>query len=264
MMPGSNSRRGEVFAWRVGLIIVVVAVWELASGPLINPLFIASPISVAEKFWGLLASGKLLFHASYTALHALLGFAVGALAGMLVGLLLGRWEFLARVLDPFLMGFYSLPKIALAPLFILWFGVGTEMKVLFVAVIVFLLVFLNTYSGVRDVSREQITVLRLMGASESQIMRKVVLPSAITWMFTGLRLSVPYALIGAIMGEMLASNRGLGYVLADASAQFDTAGAFAGLVAIIIMGVALNGFVRFAETKAMPWRAAESQRELSF
>jgi NitT/TauT family transport system permease protein len=95
-------------------------------------------------------------------------------------------------------------------------------------------------------------------------MRKVVLPSAITWMFTGLRLSVPYALIGAIMGEMLASNRGLGYLLADASAQFDTAGAFAGLVAIIAMGVALNASVQYAERKAMPWREAESQRELSF
>lgn len=264
MKSVASTGNASVMGWRMALVLGVLVLWEVASGWLVNPLFIASPSTVSEKLWGLLASGKLLYHASYTALHALLGFGVGALAGITVGVALGRWEYLARVLDPFLMGFYSLPKIALAPLFILWFGVGTEMKVLFVAVIVFLLVFLNTYSGVRDVSREQITVLKLMGASEAQIMRKVVLPSAITWMFTGLRLSVPYALIGAIMGEMLASNRGLGYVLADASAQFDTAGAFAGLVAIIAMGVALNEFVRFAERKAMPWREAESNRELSF
>lgn len=249
---------------RVALVLAVLVIWELVSGRLVSPLFIASPSVVAERLWLLIVSGKLVFHASYTAFHAIAGFALGALAGTVVGVALGRWQYLAQLLDPFLMGFYSLPKIALAPLFILWFGIGTEMKVLFVAMIVFLLVFLNTYSGVRQVSREQITILQLMQASERQILRKVVLPSAIVWMFTGLRLSVPYALIGAIMGEMLASNRGLGYVLANASAQFNTAEAFAGLIAIIFMGVVLNASVRFAERKAMPWKEVEAQRELSF
>lgn len=259
----SSSGRA-LFAWRGALALAVIVLWEYASGRWVAPLFISSPSDVATKLWALAVSGKLAFHASYTAMHALAGFALGAAAGMAAGLALGRWQKLAEVLDPFLMGFYSVPKIALAPLFILWFGVGTEMKVLFVAMIVFLLVFLNTYTGVRNVSREQIAILRLMRASESQIMRKVVLPSAFTWVFTGLRLSVPYALIGAIMGEMLASNRGLGYLLADASAQFDTGGAFAGLVAIIAMAMLLNATVRFAEKKALPWKEAESERELSF
>ncbi|HSV78467.1 MAG TPA: ABC transporter permease [Ramlibacter sp.] len=254
----------NVLAWRIVLVLGVVGAWQLASGRWVNPLFISSPLDVARRFAELAAGGKLAFHASYTAFHALAGFSLGALAGTIVGLVLGRCQRLAIILDPFLMGFYSLPKIALAPLFILWFGVGTEMKVLFVAVVVFLLVFLNTYTGVRQVSREQVTILRLMQATEAQILRKVVLPSAVTWMFTGLRLSVPYALIGAIMGEMLASNRGLGYVLSNATAQFDTAGAFAGLVAIIAMAVVLNTAVRLAERLAMPWKESESQRELSF
>lgn len=255
---------GRMLAWRAGFLVAVLALWELASGRLVAPLFISSPSEVAAKLWAMAADGSLAFHASYTAIHALAGFALGAAAGMAVGLALGRWNRIAEVLDPFLMGFYSVPKIALAPLFILWFGVGTEMKVLFVAMIVFLLVFLNTYTGVRNVSREQITILRLMQASETQIMRKVVLPSAITWVFAGLRLSVPYALIGAIMGEMLASNRGLGYVLADATAQFNTGGAFAGLAAIIAMAMLFNGAVRVAERLAMPWKGAETERELSF
>ena len=253
-----------MLAWRAAFLLAILIAWEYASGRWVAPLFISSPSDVATKLWALAAGGKLAYHASYTAMHALAGFTLGALAGMTVGLTLGRWHRVAEVLDPFLMGFYSLPKIALAPLFILWFGVGTEMKVLFVAMIVFLLVFLNTYTGVRDVSREQIAILRLMRASESQILRKVVLPSAFTWVFTGLRLSVPYALIGAIMGEMLASNRGLGYLIADASAQFDTGGAFAALVAIIAMAMLLNASVRLAEKKALPWKEAESQRELSF
>jgi len=254
----------SLIAWRVVVVVSVIAFWQFASGRLVAPLFISSPFDVMMKLWSLAASGKLLFHASYTAMHALAGFAVGAVAGMGIGLVFGRLTRLAEVLDPFLMGFYSLPKIALAPLFILWFGVGTGMKVLFVAVIVFLLVFLNTYAGVRSVSREQIAILRLMGASETQILGKVVLPSAVTWVFTGLRLSVPYALIGAIMGEMLASNRGLGYLLADASAQFDTGSAFAGLLAIIAMAVLFNWAVRLAERRALPWRQAEEARELSF
>jgi NitT/TauT family transport system permease protein len=259
-----NAESAKVVAWRIAIVVGVFLLWHFASGRLVNPMFISAPLDVLDRLWQLVASGKLAFHAGYTAFHALAGFLLGALAGTVVGVLLGRLQFLARVLDPFLMGFYSLPKIALAPLFILWFGVGTEMKVLFVAMVVFLLVFLNTYSGVRQVSREQVTILRLMRASEAQILRKVVLPSAITWMLTGLRLSVPYALIGAIMGEMLASNRGLGYLLADASAQFDTAGAFAGVVAIIVMAVFFNAAVRLAEHLAMPWRDVDSQRELSF
>jgi len=254
----------NVLIARVAFVAAVLIAWELASGRLVSPFFISSPSDVAVKLWALLASGKLVYHATYTAVHALAGFALGAAAGMAVGLALGRWNRLAEVLDPFLMGFYSVPKIALAPLFILWFGVGTEMKVLFVAMIVFLLVFLNTYTGVRSVSREQITILKLMQASEVQILAKVVLPSAVTWVFTGLRLSVPYALIGAIMGEMLASNRGLGYVLAEATAQFDTGGAFAGLIAIIAMAMVLNATVRVAERKAMPWKQIENERELSF
>lgn len=260
MRPGGRA----IIVWRLVFVVAALMFWQFLSGRFVAPLFISSPTEVADKLWAMLTSGKLLYHASYTAIHTLAGFALGAACGMLVGLALGRWYRVAEVLDPFLMGFYSVPKIALAPLFILWFGVGTEMKVLFVALIVFLLVFLNTYTGVRNVSREQVAILRLMRASEAQIMRKVVLPSAFAWVFTGLRLSVPYALIGAIMGEMLASNRGLGYVLADATAQFDTGGAFAGLIAIIAMAIVLNGAVRIAERLAMPWKEAESQRELSF
>jgi NitT/TauT family transport system permease protein len=258
-----NADDARVIGWRVAIVAAVLLAWHVASGRLVNPMFVSAPLDVMGRLWKLAVDGKLAFHAGYTAFHALAGFVLGAIAGTVVGVLLGRLQFLARVLDPFVMGFYSLPKIALAPLFILWFGVGTEMKVLFVAMVVFLLVFLNTYSGVRQVSREQVTILRLMSATESQILRKVVLPSAVTWMFTGLRLSVPYALIGAIMGEMLASNRGLGYLLSDATAQFDTAGAFAAVVAIILMAVLFNAAVRLAETLAMPWREAETGRELS-
>jgi len=153
--------------------------------------------------------------------------------------------------------------VALAPLFILWFGIGLSMKVILTAAVVFFLVFLNTYSGVRNVSREQLTILRLMGANERDLLGMVVLPSALTWVFTGLRLSVPYALIGALVGEIIAANRGLGYLLSDAASQFDTAGVFAALVGIIVLALILNTAVRQAERLLMPWKTEDADREIS-
>jgi NitT/TauT family transport system permease protein len=159
------------------------------------------------------------------------------------------------------MTIYSLPKVALAPLFILWIGIGMDMKVIFTAMIVFFLVFLNTYTGVRNVSRELISILRLMGANERQVLQRVVLPSAITWVFAGLKISVPYALIGAIVGELMASNKGLGALLVRAQGEFDTAGVFASLVAIMFLAVMSNGLVKLLERKLMPWKEVENQRE---
>src|SRR6185312_14278693 len=122
---------------------------------------------------------------------------------------------------------------------------------------------LNTFTGVRNVSKELEAILYLMGANERHVLTKVVLPSAITWVFAGLRISVPYALIGAIVGELIASNRGLGFLLANASGQFDTAGVFAALLVIMALAFALNALVRVVEIKAMPWKRAESGREIT-
>jgi len=195
--------------------------------------------------------------------ETLAGFVLGATVGIAVGLLLGRNELLAKLLDPILISIYSLPKVALAPLFIMWFGIGIEMKIILTATIVFFLVFLNTYSGVRAVDREQLEILRLMGAREHHLITKVVFPSAIQWVFTGLKLSVPYALIGAIVGEIMASNRGLGYLLQDAAGQLDTAGVFAALVAIIALALLLQAVVRMVETRLMPWKKDLGDREAS-
>jgi NitT/TauT family transport system permease protein len=170
---------------------------------------------------------------------------------------------LAETLDPFIVAFYSLPKVALAPMFILWFGVGYQMRILFTAVIVLFLVFLSTYTGVRNVSRELVTVFRLMGANEGHLLRMVIVPSAFSWIFAGLRLSVPYALIGAIVAEILAGNAGLGYLVEHAAAQFDTAGVFAALAGVMLLALTLNYAVRQLERWVMPWREVEEQREIA-
>lgn len=248
---------------RLAILAVILGVWEFASGRLIEPYLISKPSLIFTTFWNWVMDGRIFFHAGITAMEAVAGFLLGAAVGMTLGILLGRAEKLAELLNPFIMGFYSIPKIALAPLFIIWFGIGLEMKVLLTATIVFFLVFLNTYTGVRSVSPELVNILKLMGANERHVLRKVVVPSAIVWVFTGLRLSVPYAMIGAIVGEMIAANRGLGYLLSHSSAQFNTAGVFAALVAIITLSVLMNTGVGVLAKYAMPWEKAQKNREVS-
>jgi len=251
--------------WLIRLILLVafLALWEFSSGPLISPLFVSSPSAVVIVFWKWLVSGRLFYHAMITVTEALSGFVIGGLIGMMAGVALGRSKMLADILDPIIMIFYSLPKVALAPLFVMWFGIGIDMKIILTATVVFFLVFLNTYAGVRNVSRELIAILQLMQAQNRHVLTKVILPSAVSWVFTGLRLSVPYALIGAIVGELIAANQGLGYLLSDSSGQFNTAGVFAALLAIVLLAMALNYAVKLLEKAVMPWREEQEQREFS-
>lgn len=252
-----------MMVYRTAFAAALLGAWQLLSPPLDMEFFISTPSEIGSIWFETLVDGSLLFHAGITSLEAGLGFLLGGFLGMTLGLLLGRSQFLADLLGPFITGFYSLPKVALAPLFIIWFGIGLEMKVILTAAIVFFIVFLNTFTGVREVSSELVAILRLMGAKERHLLTKVVIPSAIVWVFTGLRLSVPYALIGAVVGEIIASNRGLGYLVAHAAGQFDTAGTFAALLSIVILALVLNKIVVLAERRLMPWRASSSAAEVS-
>ena len=251
-----------IVATRVAIIAVILTAWQILPPRLDLEFFFATPLAVAASFWTLLKSGALLYHAGITTLEAVAGFIIGGTLGMSVGILLGRNQFMAQVLSPFLTAIYSLPKAALAPLFILWFGIGLDMKIILAASIVFFIVFLNTFHGVREVSGEQIAILRLMKARERHLLTKVIIPSAIVWVFAGLRLSVPYSLIGAILGEIIAANRGLGFLISHAAGQFDTAGTFAALIAIMILALILNRAINAAEHRLMPWRTAEEGREV--
>ncbi|MFN3892175.1 MAG: ABC transporter permease [Beijerinckiaceae bacterium] len=250
-------------AIRVGIAAMFILLWEYLSRSRQLEFYLSKPTDVSARLVQWVSDGTLLSHLQATIAVAVAGFMIGAGAGLVVGLLLGRATTVAKILDPFLMAFYSMPKVALAPVFVLWFGVDLGMKVIFVAVVVFFLVFLNTYSGVRNVNRDQLTIMRLMGANEADLMRKVVIPSALVWVFTGLRLSVPYALIGTILGEMMATNRGLGFLLANTAAMFDTAGTFATLVVIVAISMIFNALVRLAETNLMPWQQQLEAQEVS-
>jgi len=160
--------------------------------------------------------------------------ALGTVSGMLAAVVLFRSAAARRAVAPLVVAANSLPRVALAPLFVLWFGLGIESKIALAAVLVLFLVFLNTFAGVREVDQDLIDGARLMRATRVQVVLKVIIPSAMSWVFAGLKIAMPYALIGAVLGEMIAANRGLGYLVQFSGSQFDTAGVFAVLFVIAL------------------------------
>jgi sulfonate transport system permease protein len=252
----------RLWAIRLGLLAVVIAAWELLAGnpktefALVDKFWTSQPSDIAARLAEWIARGTLWLHLLITLEEMVVGLVIGSAMGIAVGFALGRNLTLARILDPFIMAIYSIPKLALAPLFILWFGVGLEPKIVLVATACFFLLFLNTYSGVRDVDRELLDIIRLMGASQRDMLLKVVLPSSSPWILTGLKAAVPYSLIGAVVGEIMASNRGLGYLLIHAQGQYDTAGVFAAIIVLMIMGLLLNEVVNRSEGYLLRWKSA--------
>lgn len=243
-------------ALRLAFLGLLLAAWQVSSGRLVDEFFISNPIAVGGRLLEWVRSGYLLFHLGITLQEMAWGFVVGAGAGITSGFVLGSNQFLAKLTDPYITAIYSLPKIALAPLFVLWFGIGMEMKVVLSATIVFFLVFWNTYAGVRDADLELIDVLRVIGAKKRDVALKVIFPGALSWIYVGLKLAIPYALIGAIVGEIIASNRGLGFVLQYSAGRFDTAGLFAGLLVLMVISTALNEVLNRTEAHVLRWKHA--------
>lgn len=255
--PSIVARRREnriVLVLRILIGIAALVGWQLASGTIVKEFWVSSPLGVLQALVKLAQTGGLAAYTWATVEEAMVGFLFGAAAGMALGLLFGASRLVARVLDPYLIGFYSIPRVALIPLFVLWFGIGFQTKVIFTALLVFFPVFMNTLAGVRDVNHDLIDVIRVMGATRMDTVRKILVPSALVWLFAGLRISAPYALIGAVVGEMFTSNAGLGYLLSASASQFDTASLFATLLVITVLGLLLTAGVAQLERRVLRWQ----------
>lgn len=248
------GRRRAILLGRVLVGIVFLAGWEYASGRLVDPLFVSSPSAVGMRLWRWLITGSLWTHLSITLYATAFGFVIGAAIGFGLGLLFGRNQTVADIFDPYITALYSIPKIALAPLFIIWFGIGIESKIAVSASIVFFVVFLNTYAGVRDVNPLYIHATRIMGGGGADVLRHVIVPSASTWVITGLKVSVPYALVGTVIGEFMSANRGIGFIISQATGLFDTASVFAGLFVLGVVGAVINVALRHIEARLLRWK----------
>lgn len=253
---------GTVVIWggRLALTVVLLVAWQLCAGRVFDITFTSRPLDVVRRLADWQRQGLLWSNTWVTLKEVILGFLLGAGAGAVTGFVLASLPTFYRMVDPFIVALYSLPKVALAPLFIVWFGIGMEMKVLLAAVTVFFLVFLNTAVGVREVDRGLIDAVRLMGGRRRDIVLKVVLPASMTGLLTGLKVAVPYSLIGAVIGELVASNRGLGYLISDAAANFDTAGVFATLVVLSVIATVLNLIVGLIDRRANRWKPLEGRK----
>jgi NitT/TauT family transport system permease protein len=243
-----------VTASQILVLVAFLALWELSSGRWIDGFFISKPSLIFEIWWKWVLSGELWYHAQSTLATAGLGFVVGCVAALMVGYILGGAERLAEVFEPFITAIYSLPKIALIPLLVMWVGVGTPLQITISALVTFFLMFYNTFFGIQDVNRALVDSVRIMGASRLTIASRVRIPSALVWVVAGLKIAVPQALIATVVGEMLASNRGLGHLVASNAAQFNTAGTFAALFSLLIVGLLVDRFVRVITRRAMVWR----------
>ena len=248
-----RRRRAQVIATRVLLVAAVLALWEGVSGRLVDEFWISKPSAVIRRAGTWLADGTIADNLLYTLQSTVYGYVCGSIAGIALGFLLGRVRFLAEVLDPLILAVYSIPKIALAPLFILWFGIGMFSKVVIAAVTVFFLVFYNTYRGAREVDSDLIDAIRIMGANRRQVLIGVVLPSSMVWIFTGLRIAIPYALTGAVVGEIVASNKGVGHMLKVSANTFDTTGMFVMLGVLVVTSSIIFVVLNRIEKKQSGW-----------
>lgn len=248
------GRTTAVWTLRVLALTAFLIMWQLLSGPVADPLYFSSPLSVGEQLGAWISDGTLALHTWITVQEVFAGYVLGVVTGALAGYLLASIRLVYDVFEPFMMALYSIPNVALAPLFIVWFGIGIDMKIILAAVTVFFLVFLNTAAGVRDVDKGLIDAVRLMGGTRKDIAFRVVLPASIGGLLTGLKVSIPFALIGAVIGELVASNQGLGYLVNDSAAQFNTAGVFAAVVILAILALVLKFVVGMIFSRLERWK----------
>jgi NitT/TauT family transport system permease protein len=248
-----------VGAARVLFLAAVVALWQILSvTKVLSPLLFSRPSDVFVAFWHLVEGDAVFGKTIYTDLATTLqemaiGYVIGAAAGILVGIFLARVRWLSRVFEPLILAAYSVPKVALAPVFIVLLGIGVVSKIAIVAMELFFIVFFNTFVGVRDVREDFIRQAQINGAGPFSVLTRIVLPGALPSIMTGLKLGVPFAMVGAVIGEFIAASSGLGWFVVYAANNFDSQDLFAGIIVLIIVVWVLSQAMQVVERIAIPW-----------
>ncbi len=257
-VPEPPTRR-SVLLLRAALVVGLALVWEATSGlGLVDKFWISSPLLVGAELWRSLLSGALIDNVLYSVYEAFVAFVLASVLGIVTGLMVSRSPLWDEVLAPFVTAVNSMPRVALAPLIILWFGIGITAKVVTAMTLVYFILFVNTAAGAKNVDPDLLTIARLMRASELEMLRLVVLPSALPWIFAGLNLGLTYSLLGVVVAEILSSNRGIGFMIANSAGNFNTTGVFVGLLALVVVASALNGVMRMFERRLFRWKSAGS------
>ena len=245
--------RWRVWLDRLIVLLILLAAWQAGSAAF-GSYWLSSPWSTLSRFVASLLDGELIRHGSYTITEALVGSVIGGVPAVLLPFLLRRQPIIVAILDPFMVGGYGAPKLAFAPLFILWFGIGIESKIALVAAVVFFIVYFSTLSGVRGLDLKLVRMAQVVGASEQQVGRHIVFPGAVPSIFAGFRIAVPYAIGGAVIAELISSNRGLGYLVQTGAMNFDTTQVFVAILAATLIVHAFIAVVDLSERFLLRWR----------
>ncbi len=251
--------RARLVVDRTIAVLVPLALWQVLAVTWSGGKWISNPVAVAARVWMLAGDGTLWIHTWETLKEALVGLVLGVVVGVVGGVVLGSWKRLSDAADPVIMGLYSLPRVSLAPLFIIWLGIGLFAKVALVASIVLFVVLFNVREGVRGIDREVVDAFRSMNASRGAMVRYVVVPSLVPWLLAAIRIGIGMALIGAVVGEMVGSSRGLGWYVMHTSGVYDITGSITALVVLMLLAMVFNGVLAWVERRMLHWRrGAES------
>jgi NitT/TauT family transport system permease protein len=261
----SGSRRLAATALQIGILIVFVGGWEIAAAHhWIDAFFFSQPSVFAARAlrWltdpGFLLGGHNIYHHLFITMKEMVGgFVLGVGFGVAIGFALGRSQFWSAVLNPYIQVLNALPRLVLAPIFVLLLGIDERSKIALGFSLVFFIVFFNTYRGVREVDRNILNNARILGASERQLARHVLLPSAMAWIWSNLHTSVGFALVGAVVGEYMAAAQGLGWIIGQAQGNFDAAGVYAGMLILCVVVVIVELGVTWLERRLVRWKGSD-------
>jgi len=259
--------------WQLALLVVVFVVWYLLTTPGLLPnfffendqqaaFFFGEPIKIFGRIWAwFVAQHDIYEHLAVTLVETVLAFAIGSTLGLSLGLWLALSPLAGAIADPYIKALNSMPRVILAPIFAVWFGLGVASKVALGVTLVFFIVFFNVYQGVKEVSPVVLANARMLGASRRQLLRHVYVPSATSWMFSSLHTSVGLAFVGAVVGEYLGSSRGVGYLILQAEGTFDINTVMAGILVLTAFALALDAAVGRIERRLLRWQPAAAETE---
>ena len=260
--PSSTiSRKATIYGGRLALAAAIILFWEYQARTL-GPLFFAPPLDVLKRIGTLAMSGQMLTDIAATMRVSAAGFAIAALCGVLLPFLLRRSPRLSAAVEPYIMASMGVPKYALAPWLILWFGIGDLPKLVVVTLMVFYIIFITTSAGIRAVDQRLIDMARIAGAGETAIAREIIWKSLLPFFFTGLKVALPRAVSATIVGEFLVATQGVGHYIEHSRQVADTVGVFAGIVIAMVLVLAINAVVNVVERRALGWRPVERDMEL--
>jgi NitT/TauT family transport system permease protein len=257
----SNGWTSSDLALSVGAFFVLLAVWEVSvRGLQVPEIVLPAPTSVVRALVSILGSGVVVWHFAVTLTEILAGFAIGAIAAFVLGTLIAQFRLVDRIVLPYIIALQAVPKVALAPLLVIWFGFGITSKILMTAVIAFFPILMNTVVGLRSVEQDKLDLMMALAASRWQVFRFVRLPTALPYIFAGLDVGVVLSVIGAIVGEFVGANAGLGYLLLVYNADLKIAAVFALLVILATIGIVLHGLVVLVQKRVMFWTSTQAER----